>query len=256
MSSDLKRVSVSVGMTTPWMDAVTNLVQRSQAEVIPNTGHMTMIEAGSREQGYPGIRGSCSFTLVNGIDLVHAIKPAQVGSASLVASVHRELQGHHEAEPAQEATGSRYSQNGSVSTRMLPFENPICRPSLQELRMYDTKLASISYLAAALLLWSVAADAQQPPRANEGRIVLSGEGSVKVKPSYAQIRTGVTTRSKTVKEGANANSELMGGIIAALKTSGITEKDIQTTQFSIHPVYGSQGPRMQQLLWATASQTR
>jgi pimeloyl-ACP methyl ester carboxylesterase len=45
MGSDLKRVSLSVGMTTPWMDAVANLVQKSQARVIPNAGHMTMIEA-------------------------------------------------------------------------------------------------------------------------------------------------------------------------------------------------------------------
>src|SRR5215203_1382853 len=45
MASDLKRVSLSVGMTTPRMDAVANLVQKSQARVIPNAGHMTMIEA-------------------------------------------------------------------------------------------------------------------------------------------------------------------------------------------------------------------
>ena len=45
MQSDLKRVSLSAGMTTPWMDAIASLVQKSQARVIPNAGHMTMIEA-------------------------------------------------------------------------------------------------------------------------------------------------------------------------------------------------------------------
>jgi pimeloyl-ACP methyl ester carboxylesterase len=45
MDSDLKRVSLPVGMTTPWMNAVASLVQKSQARVIPNAGHMTMIEA-------------------------------------------------------------------------------------------------------------------------------------------------------------------------------------------------------------------
>ena len=45
MDADLKRVSLSAGMTTPWMDAVASLVQNSQARVIPNAGHMTMIEA-------------------------------------------------------------------------------------------------------------------------------------------------------------------------------------------------------------------
>jgi pimeloyl-ACP methyl ester carboxylesterase len=45
INADLKRVSLSLGMTTPWMDAVASLVQRSQTRVIPNAGHMTMIEA-------------------------------------------------------------------------------------------------------------------------------------------------------------------------------------------------------------------
>jgi pimeloyl-ACP methyl ester carboxylesterase len=45
MNSDLKRVSLPVGMTTPWMNAVASLVQKSEARVIPNAGHMTMIEA-------------------------------------------------------------------------------------------------------------------------------------------------------------------------------------------------------------------
>jgi len=45
MNSDLKRVSLPLGMTTPWMNAVASLVQNSHARVIPNAGHMTMIEA-------------------------------------------------------------------------------------------------------------------------------------------------------------------------------------------------------------------
>jgi uncharacterized protein YggE len=109
--------------------------------------------------------------------------------------------------------------------------------------MSDTKLSSTLYLATFLLFGGVAAHAQQPPRVNDGRIVLIGEGSVSLTPSYAQIRTGVTTRSKTVKEGVNANSKLMGDVMSALKASGITEKDIQTTHFSIQPVYASQEPR-------------
>jgi uncharacterized protein YggE len=110
--------------------------------------------------------------------------------------------------------------------------------------MYDIKLASALYLAMLLLFWGVPAHAQQPPpRANEGRIVISGEGSVSLAPSYAQIRTGVITRGKTVKEGVNANSKLMGAVMAALNASGITQKDIQTAHFSIQPVYATQEPR-------------
>ena len=41
----------------------------------------------------------------------------------------------------------------------------------------------------------------------------------------------------TVKEAINTNSKLMVAIIAALKDAGIAENDIQTTRFSIQPIY-------------------
>jgi pimeloyl-ACP methyl ester carboxylesterase len=45
LDADLKRVALPVGMTNPWMDVVASSVQNSEARVIPNSGHMTMIEA-------------------------------------------------------------------------------------------------------------------------------------------------------------------------------------------------------------------
>jgi len=45
VNSDLERVSLPLGMTTPWMDAVGSLVAKSHAKVILNAGHMTMIDA-------------------------------------------------------------------------------------------------------------------------------------------------------------------------------------------------------------------
>ena len=45
INADLKRVPLPVGVTTPWMDAVASLVRKSQAKIIPNAGHFTMIEA-------------------------------------------------------------------------------------------------------------------------------------------------------------------------------------------------------------------
>src|SRR5215217_8135944 len=57
MDANLKRVSLSTGMTTPWMDAVASLVQKSQARIIPDVGRRA-----SREQRNPGICWSCSLT--------------------------------------------------------------------------------------------------------------------------------------------------------------------------------------------------
>ena len=96
---------------------------------------------------------------------------------------------------------------------------------------------------AMLLVSGVATYAQQPRQMPEARIVVTGEGSVSVRPNYAQIRSGVTTRAKTVKEGVDANSKLMVAIVGALKDAGVAEKDIQTSRFSIQPVYAPQEPR-------------
>src|SRR5436305_10635617 len=81
-----------------------------------------------------------------------------------------------------------------------------------------------SIVAATMLLFSVAAYAQQSHQESEARIVVTGEGSVSVMPNYAEVRSGVTTRAKTVKEGVDANSKMMVAIIATLKGAGIAEK--------------------------------
>jgi len=103
-------------------------------------------------------------------------------------------------------------------------------------------------VATTLLFPSGGAYAQQPQQTTEARIVVMGEGSVSVTPNYAEIRSGVTTRSKSVKEAVDTNSKLMVGIIAALKDAGIAEKDIQTARFSIEPAYAPPEPRMERKL--------
>jgi len=98
-------------------------------------------------------------------------------------------------------------------------------------------------LAATLLFSSGGLSAQQPQQAPEPRIVVTGEGSVGVTPDYAQLRVGVTTRTRTVKESVDANFKVMAAVMAALKDAGIAEKDIQTARFSIQPLYPPQEPR-------------
>ena len=44
-NSELKRVPLKEGMTTPWMEVVSANVPESQAMVVPDAGHFTMIDA-------------------------------------------------------------------------------------------------------------------------------------------------------------------------------------------------------------------
>jgi uncharacterized protein len=91
--------------------------------------------------------------------------------------------------------------------------------------------------AAALSVVTAQAQTTEPKSPAATRIIVIGEGKVSVTPDYAVIRSGVTTTAKTVKEASDANAKLMTAITAVLVDSGVAQKDIQTSQFSIEPIY-------------------
>jgi uncharacterized protein len=106
-----------------------------------------------------------------------------------------------------------------------------------------SRLSGIAFLAAAaVFVPAINAQAQQAQSPPDGLVVVIGEGSVSVTPDYARIESGVTTRAKTVNEATDANSKLMATITSALLESGISQKDVQTSRFSVQPTY-AQEPR-------------
>jgi uncharacterized protein len=98
-------------------------------------------------------------------------------------------------------------------------------------------------LAAAAFLATVPAQAQPAQPAPEARVIVTGDGSVSVAPDYARVSGGVITRGKSVKEASDANAKLMTAVTAALRDSGIEQKDIRTSRFSIQPVYAPPQPQ-------------
>jgi uncharacterized protein len=107
---------------------------------------------------------------------------------------------------------------------------------------------AVAIFAAAVFGATFHAQAQELKSAPEARIIVIGEGSVSVAPDYARITSGVTTRAKTAKEAADANSKLIAALTTALLSSGIEQKDIQTSRFSVAPVYTSPAPNTEQRL--------
>jgi len=89
-------------------------------------------------------------------------------------------------------------------------------------------------LALAVASLPVSALAQEPVNR---RITVVGEGTANLVPDLAVIQTGVTTQGKTAREASEANSTIMAKVLAALKDSGIVERDMQTVNLSIRPVY-------------------
>ncbi len=68
-------------------------------------------------------------------------------------------------------------------------------------------------------------------------IIVTGEGSVSVKPDIARVTLGVESQAAIAKDAQRKNSEVMAKIVAGLKNSGLAAKDIQTTDFSLFPVH-------------------
>jgi uncharacterized protein YggE len=91
-------------------------------------------------------------------------------------------------------------------------------------------------LCAVLLLAAVVV----PGRADEllGRaIVVTGEGTVSAAPDMAEVSAGVQTRAATAREALDQNNAAMAKVIDALKQAGIADKDVQTAQLNVSPVY-------------------
>lgn len=97
--------------------------------------------------------------------------------------------------------------------------------------------------AACAALAPLAANAQTMstgPVVAAGNTLLSisAEGKSARMPDLAVFTAGVTTQGKTAGEALTENAQRMTAVIAALKKAGIAERDIQTSNLSVNPVYG------------------
>lgn len=68
-------------------------------------------------------------------------------------------------------------------------------------------------------------------------ISISGEGKVTAIPDIATLTIGLMTERSTVAAAQQENTEKMNKIIADLKTQGIEDADIKTTNYNIYPNY-------------------
>jgi uncharacterized protein len=107
----------------------------------------------------------------------------------------------------------------------------------------STSLLMAAALAAAGAASPAMAQAVSPtPVVAPGNAVLtlSADGRSTRVPDLAVFSAGVTTQAKTAAAALSDNADRMNAVIAALKTSGIAERDIQTSNLSVNPVYGQQ----------------
>jgi uncharacterized protein YggE len=78
---------------------------------------------------------------------------------------------------------------------------------------------------------SIAVQTQPPQRT----ITVTGTGKVTLTPDIAYISIGVHTENASAKDAVSGNNTQAQAVIAAIKSFGVADKDIQTTDFSINP---------------------
>ena len=71
----------------------------------------------------------------------------------------------------------------------------------------------------------------------EHTISVGGTGKVTVVPDLAHVSLGVAIERPTAKAAREAAATTMTSVVAAIKSLGIDDKDIQTTTVSLAPVY-------------------
>lgn len=96
--------------------------------------------------------------------------------------------------------------------------------------------------AGSALAFAAPAVAQQSApipaiEASHTLLTVTAQGSSTRTPDVASYSAGVTTQGATASEALTANSAQMKRVIAALKQAGIADRDIQTSNLNLNPVY-------------------
>lgn len=92
-------------------------------------------------------------------------------------------------------------------------------------------------LAAALAAPASAIAQALPPVLAGTRLDISARGEVTRIPDIAVINAGVVTNAPTAAVAMQQNADRMTRVLAALRASGVAEKDIATSSINLSPQY-------------------
>lgn len=110
-----------------------------------------------------------------------------------------------------------------------------------------TLTTSYKFIAPLIVLLASAMPLGTPAFADEPdpRVIsLSATGTVETTADKVEISTTIANEGDTAAAALDNNTQAMSKIVDGLKAAGIKPEDIQTTKFSITPIYG-QGKKRQ-----------
>jgi len=111
------------------------------------------------------------------------------------------------------------------------------------MRAWQGRVARVAVLVGAITLVIGGTAGAQTHRqsstspTNARTIEVVGTGQVRGTPDVLDLTLGVSTRAKSAGEALTHNRDLSNKLIGTLRDAGVDEKDIQTSNLSIAPVY-------------------
>lgn len=89
----------------------------------------------------------------------------------------------------------------------------------------------------ACLSWAERVAAADDEGDDQRRMTVTGRGEATAVPDIATMSIGVETEAKTPSQALSENATRMNAVMVKLKDAGIAEKDLQTSQLGIWPIY-------------------
>jgi uncharacterized protein len=133
--------------------------------------------------------------------------------------------------------------NVGVNWRMNSRPNKKTAPEAR-MRLYQTKATLLVLcLCGTVCTFPAISTAQDIIERTEDRIIVSGTGKASAKPDMAEVNIGVVTQEQNAAEAVRKNNQLVSELIASFKADGIADKDLQTSQFDVSPVYQQDNDR-------------
>jgi uncharacterized protein len=68
-------------------------------------------------------------------------------------------------------------------------------------------------------------------------VTVTGEATISQPPDLAMLQAGVTSQAKTARDAMSNSARLMAAVLIALKEASVPEKDIQTSELSLNPIF-------------------
>lgn len=75
--------------------------------------------------------------------------------------------------------------------------------------------------------------------AEPARLSLTGRGEAHATPDIATLTIGVVTQGANARDAAQANNRAMNEAVNSLKAGGVEARDLQTSNYTIQPLYTS-----------------